>query len=267
MGSIDHNEHRDNVVRPFSFFRAGNVAKRESARPILEFEGVSKYFERDNPILRNLTLSVERGEFVFITGPSGSGKSTLLKLVYHELGAEEGHIYFSGRDVSKLTPSSISYLRRNIGVVFQDFRIIGHWSAADNVSLPMEILDMSPRIVRARVSEALQRVGLEGRGADLACTLSGGEQQRLAVARAIVTEPALVLADEPTGNLDPHLALDILTLFEEINAAGITVIFATHDHSLLEARPHRLVVLEDGKITEARHGLRSYHSDIQALTG
>lgn len=261
------NENRDNVVRPFSFFRAGTSAKRDTSRPILELEGVSKYFDRDKPILRGLDLTVERGEFAFITGPSGSGKSTLLKLIYHELTAEEGHIYFCGRDVGRLTAQSVAYLRRNIGVVFQDFRIIGHWTATDNVSLPMEILDMPARVIRGRVSEALQRVGLEGRGSELAHTLSGGEQQRLAVARAIVTEPALVLADEPTGNLDPHLALDILTLFEEINASGITVIFATHDHSLLEARPHRLIVLEDGKITEARHGLRSYHSDIQALTG
>ncbi|MCB9709180.1 MAG: ATP-binding cassette domain-containing protein [Myxococcales bacterium] len=266
MASNDTSQHRDNVVRPFSFFRSEGSPK-ESKRPLVELQGVSKYFDRDKPILRQLTLSVERGEFVFITGPSGSGKSTLLKLLYRELISDEGHVYFCGRDVGRLSPASVPYLRRNIGVVFQDFRVIGRFSATENVALPMEVLNMAPRIVRARVSEALERVGLEGRGMDLAHTLSGGEQQRLAVARAIVTEPALVLADEPTGNLDPHLALDILTLFEEINASGITVVFATHDHSLLEARPHRLVVLEEGRITEARHGLRSYHSDIQALTG
>src|SRR5262249_33363330 len=166
-----------------------------------------------------------------------------------------GHIYFCGRDIARLTKDSVPYLRRNMGVVFQDFKVIPHWSVFENVAVALEILDMPSRLVRARVAEALVRVGLADRGAERTGNLSGGEQQRVAIARAIVAEPALLIADEPTGNLDPTLALDILTLFEEINQSGTTVLFATHDHSLLAARPHRLLVLDEGRLTEARQGL------------
>jgi cell division transport system ATP-binding protein len=242
--------------RPFSFFRSGARPDPISAdKPILVMEGVYKYFQPDVATLRGIDLTIERGEFVFITGPSGSGKSTLLQLIYRKLTADDGRIYFCGRDIGRLTPSSVPYLRRNLGIVFQDFKVIAHWSVFENVSLALEILDIPQRVIRARVAEALARVGLSGRGEDRTGSLSGGEQQRVAVARAIVSEPALLIADEPTGNLDPSLALDILTLFEEINQAGTTVVFATHDHSLLSARAHRLLVLEDGRLTEAREGL------------
>jgi cell division transport system ATP-binding protein len=243
--------------RPFPFFRAGvhpNAAG--SNRPILVLENVYKYFRPDRPTLRAVNLTVERGEFVFVTGPSGAGKSTLLQLIYRKQTPDEGRILFCGRDIARLTSDSIPYLRRNLGIVFQDFKVIPHWTVFENVAIALEILSLSKRLVRARVSEALERVGLAGRGDDLTGSLSGGEQQRVAVARAIVTEPALLLADEPTGNLDPHLALDILTLFEEIHATGTTVLFATHDHSLLEQRSHRVVYIDDGRVREARRGLR-----------
>jgi cell division transport system ATP-binding protein len=242
--------------RPFSFFRSGARPDPIAAdKPILVMEGVYKYFTPDVATLRGIDLTIERGEFVFITGPSGSGKSTLLQLIYRKLHTDDGRIYFCGRDIGRLTPSSVPYLRRNLGIVFQDFKVIAHWSVFENVALALEILDIPHRVIRARVAEALSRVGLSGRGEDRTGSLSGGEQQRVAVARAIVSEPALLIADEPTGNLDPSLALDILTLFEEINQAGTTVVFATHDHSLLSARAHRLLVLEDGRLTEAREGL------------
>ncbi|MCA9582805.1 MAG: ATP-binding cassette domain-containing protein, partial [Myxococcales bacterium] len=176
-----------------------------------------------------------------------------------------GRILFCGRDISRLTDASIPYLRRNLGIVFQDFKIVPHWTVFENVAIALEILEMPRRLVRSRVAEALDRVGLAGRGNDRTEHLSGGEQQRVAVARAIVTEPALILADEPTGNLDPHLALDILTLFEEINATGTTVVFATHDHSLISKRNHRLISLEEGQVAEARTGLRSWSHRIQAV--
>jgi cell division transport system ATP-binding protein len=242
-------------ARPFSFFRAGNrvdAAGRE--KPILVLEDVYKYFDRDRPVLRGANLTIDRGEFVFVTGPSGAGKSTVLQLIYRKLTVDDGRILFCGRDIARLTGDSIPFLRRNLGIVFQDFKVVPHWTVAENVAVPLEILSMPQKVVRARIAEALERVGLAGRGGHRTGTLSGGEQQRVAVARAIVTEPALVLADEPTGNLDPQLALDILTLFEEINASGITVVFATHDHSLLEARPHRLVVIDEGRVFEARSG-------------
>ncbi len=246
------------VVRPFAFFRAGNAAHANANRPILVLEDVYKYFRPDVPTLRGVNLNVERGEFVFITGPSGAGKSTLLSLIYRAQTVDEGRILFCGRDIARLTSSSIPFLRRNLGVVFQDFKVIGHWTVFENVAVVLEILSMPRRLVRSRVSEALERVGLAGRGDELTGSLSGGEQQRVAVARAIVAEPALLLADEPTGNLDPTLALDILTLFEEIHETGTTVLFATHDHSLLEARSHRIVYIDDGRAVEARRGLSSW---------
>ena len=208
---------------------------------------------------------VERGEFLFITGPSGAGKSTLLQLIYRAQTVDEGRILFSGRDVSRLTKRSIPFLRRNLGIVFQDFKVVPHWTVFENVAIALEILSMPQRLIRARVSEALDRVGLAGRGDDRAGAMSGGEQQRVAVARAIVPEPALLLADEPTGNLDPHLAVDILTLFEEINATGTTVLFATHDHSLISKRDHRLVSIDEGRIIEAKQGLSSWPARAHSI--
>jgi cell division transport system ATP-binding protein len=246
--------------RPQSFFRH----KAEGAgKPLLVLEDVYKYFRRDIPTLRAVNLVVERGEFVFVTGPSGAGKSTLLQLVYRQHTIDGGRLLFSGRDISRLTERSIPFLRRNLGVVFQDFKIVPHWTVFENVAVSLEILGTPPRLLRARVAEALERVGLAGRGGERTEHLSGGEQQRVAIGRAIVTEPALLLADEPTGNLDPALAIDILTLFEEINESGTTVLFATHDHSLLSSSPHRLVVIDDGRLIEASQGLRAWSARTQ----
>ena len=258
---MDRGGFADSGVRPFPFFRAGVRTDPHAAqRPVLVLEDVYKYFRPDIPTLRSVNLSVERGEFLFITGPSGSGKSTLLQLIYRKHTVDEGRISFCGRDVARLTEKSIPFLRRNLGVVFQDFKVVQHWTVFENVAVALEILSMPRRLIRSRCAEALERVGLAGRGNDRTSNLSGGEQQRVAVARAIVTEPAMILADEPTGNLDPHLALDILTLFEEINATGTTVLFATHDHSLISKRDHRIVSLEEGRLIEARRGLSSWHA-------
>jgi len=236
--------------------RTGHRFDPEAARkPLLIFERVYKAYRPDAPVLRGLDLTIERGEFVFFTGPSGAGKSTLLRLLYAAESVDSGKILFMGREIGRLRPESIPFLRRNIGIVFQDFKLIPNWSVSENVAVPLQVLGMPERLVRTRVGEALERVGLSGRGSELARTLSGGEQQRVAVARAVVCEPALVLADEPTGNLDPQLAVDMLGLFEDINDTGVTVVFATHDRSLLDIRPHRVVVLDDGVATDVPNGL------------
>jgi cell division transport system ATP-binding protein len=174
---------------------------------------------------------------------------------------DEGRILFLGRDIVRLRDESIPFLRRNLGVVFQDFKLVQSWSVFENVAITLEVLGLPARLIRSRVGEALERVGLQGRGTDPAGVLSGGEQQRVAIARAIVGEPALILADEPTGNLDPQLAIDILGLFEEIHEAGTTVLFATHDRSLLDVRPRRLIVLDEGKAVDVPTGVSSYDDD------
>jgi cell division transport system ATP-binding protein len=248
--------------------RAGQRFDASAAgRPILTFESVFKAYRTDQPVLRGMDLVVERGEFVFITGPSGAGKSTLLRLVYSAEQADDGRILFLGRDVARLTPESVPVLRRNMGIVFQDFRLVPTWTVFDNVAIPLEILGLPARLIRTRVGEVLERVGLAGRGGDRAHALSGGEQQRVAIARAIVGEPAIILADEPTGNLDPQLAIDILGLFEEIHEAGTTILFATHDRSLLEVRAHRIIVLDDGRAIDVPDGLVAPLEDVTTPEG
>src|SRR5580700_1676562 len=253
----DDDDDAIRVDRPFRpLLRAGNRFGREAAqRPILIFEDVYKSYRPGAPVLRGTNLVIERGEFVFITGPSGSGKSTLLRLLYRAETVDDGRILFMGRDIARLTPKSVPFLRRNLGIVFQDFKLVATWSVFENIAVTLEVLGLPARLIRSRVGEALERVGLQGRGEDPAGVLSGGEQQRIAVARAIVGEPALVLCDEPTGNLDPQLAIDILGLFEEINESGTTVLFATHDRSLLEVRPRRLIVLDEGKALDVPNGV------------
>jgi cell division transport system ATP-binding protein len=268
MGGMDMGRPRIGAQFGRQFRPDGHFDRSAAHKPILVLDGVVKVFRADAPVLRRVDLTIERGEFVFVTGPSGAGKSTLLKLVYRAETVDEGRILFCGRDIARLTDESVPFLRRNIGVVFQDFKLVPYWTVFENVAVALEVAGMPSRVIRSRVAMALERVGLAGRGEDLASVLSGGEQQRVAVARAIVNEPAIVLADEPTGNLDPVLALDILGLFEEIHEAGTTVLFATHDRSLLEQSPqHRLIVIDDGRTIEARQGLRAVGGAIAAQRG
>jgi len=256
MARMDASER----FRPM--LRAGARFSRDAAqRPILVFEDVFKSYREGAPVLRGMSLSIERGEFVFVTGSSGSGKSTLLRMLYRAETVDDGRILFLGRDIARLRDDAVPFLRRNIGVVFQDFKLVEPWSVYENVAIVLEVLGLPQRLIRARVGEALERVGLAGRGEDPAGVLSGGEKQRVAIARAIVGEPALLLADEPTGNLDPQLAIDILGLFEEIHETGTTVLFATHDRTLLEVRPRRVVVLDEGKAIDVPNGIATDEYD------
>jgi cell division transport system ATP-binding protein len=243
------------AFRPSALRRGQRFDPTAADRPVLTFDNVFKAYRADCPVLRGFSLTIQRGEFVFVTGPSGSGKSTLLRLLYAAENVDAGRILFLGREVGRLTHESVPFLRRNIGIVFQDFKLIENYTVLDNVGLPLQVLGLSERAIKLRVGEVLERVGLGGRGQERASVLSGGEKQRVAIARAIVSEPALLLADEPTGNLDPQLAVDILGLFEDIHATGVTVMFATHDRSLLDIRPRRVVVLDEGRAYDVPQGL------------
>ncbi len=198
--------------------------------------------------LRDVSLSVERGEFVFLTGPSGAGKTTLLRLLFGAEHPSRGQIVVAGRNVSRLSSASIPELRRQIGVIFQDFKLLPERTVFENVGITLEIAGLPRRELRARTWSMLRRLGLGHRLDNRPRALSGGEQQRVAIARALVNDPPLLLADEPTGNLDPDLALDIMDIIADAHARGTTVIVATHDPSLLERYPHRRLLLESGRL-------------------
>lgn len=202
----------------------------------------------DTPALIDINLRVRRGDFIFLTGPSGAGKTSLLKLIFCEERPTEGQILVDGRNIARLKSSSIPYLRRNIGVVFQDFRLLMNKTVFENISLPLRIRAIKKREQKRRAWEALKMVNLQHRMNHIPEKISGGEQQRAAFARAVVNEPLLLLADEPTGNLDDRIAVIIIGLMEQINARGTTVMLATHDRWLLKKFPRRTVVLDKGRI-------------------
>ena len=211
---------------------------------------VCKSYGPDREVLGSVSFDVRRGEFLYITGPSGAGKSTLLKLLYRAEEPDSGEVLFCGRDLARLSRDSIPFLRRNIGVVFQDFRLLSNRTAFENTALALEVLGIRPRELRKRVSYVLDRVGLKDKSHEPVRNLSGGEQQRVAVARAVVAEPAMILADEPTGNLDTLRAAEVLSLLDAVNRRGTAVIVATHDHMLMAARARRTVTLADGGVAD-----------------
>ncbi len=202
--------------------------------------------------LRDVSVSIKRGEFVFLTGPSGAGKTTLLRLLFGAEHPSMGQIVVAGRNVSRLSSASIPELRRQIGVIFQDFKLLSERTVFENVGITLEIAGLPRRELRARTWSMLRRLGLGHRLDHRPRTLSGGEQQRVAIARALVNDPPLLLADEPTGNLDPDLALDIMDIIADAHARGTTVIVATHDPGLLERYPHRRIVLDNGRLVMDR---------------
>ncbi|MDA8174061.1 MAG: cell division ATP-binding protein FtsE [Nitrospiraceae bacterium] len=198
---------------------------------MIKFESVSKSYD-GNMVLNDLSFHVEKGELAFLTGPSGAGKTTILKLIYHALAPEAGAIYINGQNTCFIKHSDIPWLRRAIGIVFQDFRLLLTKTVFENVALALRIRGLDEREIKARVMETLKMVGLRHKSDNFPQALSGGEQQRVVIARAIAAEPMLILADEPTGNLDPETAAGIMSSFKEINARGATILIATHNRDL-----------------------------------
>jgi cell division transport system ATP-binding protein len=215
---------------------------------MIRFNHVTKTYKGTTPALRDVTVDIKRGEFVFIVGPSGSGKTTFLRLVTKEEHADEGEIWVAGKEVGVLAPWKVPYLRRNIGCVFQDFRLLPTRSVYDNVAFALEVIGRPRHVVRSQVPQILKLVGLESKMSSLPGELSAGEQQRVAVARAFVNRPLILLADEPTGNLDPATTNGIMRLLERINEYGTTVVMATHDRGIVDTMRRRVIEMSQGVV-------------------
>jgi len=217
---------------------------------VIEAANLSKQYSRGVYALRDLSLSIDKGEFIFLTGPSGAGKSTFLRLLLREEISTEGSLMVGGRELSTMSSSETQAYRRSLGFVFQDFRLISRMTVFQNVAFVMRVLGVPEIIQQRKTFQVLKWVGLQHRMNSVPEELSGGEQQRVAIARALVNEPQLVLADEPTGNLDPDLSLEIMNLFREINSRGTTVVVATHDRELIRRVGRRAITLDHGRVVE-----------------
>ncbi|MDZ7577929.1 MAG: cell division ATP-binding protein FtsE [Candidatus Nanopelagicales bacterium] len=216
---------------------------------MIRFENVTKlYKSQQTPALREVSVDIEKGEFVFLVGPSGSGKSTFLRLCLKEDNPTSGTVWVAGKDVGKLPSWRVPHLRRQIGTVFQDFRLLPNKTVEENVAFALEVIGKPRSAIRQVVPEVLELVGLDGKERRFPHELSGGEQQRVAIARAFVNRPAIVIADEPTGNLDPTTSIGIMKLLDRINRTGTTVVMATHDSQIVDQVRKRVIELEDGAV-------------------
>ena len=215
---------------------------------MLKMTDVSKVYPGGSVALQNVDIHIEPGEFVFVVGPSGAGKSTFIKMLFREVLPTTGSIFVNGVDILSLTPNEIPYMRRQLGIIFQDYRLLPDRTVYENVAFAMEVIETPHRKIKRRVLNVLDLVGLRHRADAYPNELSGGEQQRIAIARAIVNDPIMVIADEPTGNLDPETSWDIMEIFKEINAEGTTIVMATHDKEIVDAMGKRVIAIEDGKI-------------------
>ena len=216
--------------------------------PIIALDHVSKKYSTGVDALYNVDLRIEKGDFVFIVGKSGSGKSTLIKILLKELQPTRGELYIAGRKVTNLQRKQVPRYRRNIGVVFQDFRLLKDQTVFENIAFAQRIIGTSKRDITRNVNTMLAVVGLQGKAKDYPSQLSGGEQQRVAIARALVNQPTILLADEPTGNLDPQNAWDIMMLLNQVNKMGTTVVVVTHNNDIVDAMQKRVVTLQDGSL-------------------
>jgi len=217
---------------------------------MIRLDGVSKRYPGGNEALSGVSLHIRRGEMVFVTGHSGAGKSTVLRLIPLLERPSHGAVMIGGVNLARLARRRIPHLRRGIGMIFQDHRLLADRTVFDNVALPLVIAGLPHRELGRRVRAALDKVGLLGKERASPVTLSGGEQQRVGIARAVVSRPPVLLADEPTGNLDPALSEEIMRLFEQFNAVGVTIVIASHDHGLIERMGHRRITLDGGRILD-----------------
>ena len=215
---------------------------------MIRLKDVEKTYENGTEALQGISFTIEDGEFVFLVGPSGSGKSTIIKLLTGEVIPTAGRVMVNGFSMSRISDRQIPYMRRTIGVIFQDFRLIPKKTVFDNLSLAMRAVGATPRDIRTRIPYVLELVGLKGMEDRYPDELSGGEQQRVAIARALVNNPSTIVADEPTGNLDPNRSLEIMTLLERINALGTTVVVVTHERDLVNHFDKRLIMIDHGQV-------------------
>ncbi len=216
---------------------------------MIRFENVTKSYDGQNrPALEDVNVEVEKGQFVFLVGPSGSGKSTFLRLVLRESRPTVGHVYVAGKELNRLPAWKVPGLRRQIGTVFQDFRLLPNKTVQDNVAFALQVIGKNKAMINRTVPETLELVGLEGKGKRMPDELSGGEQQRVAIARAFVNRPKMLIADEPTGNLDPTTSVGIMKLLDRINRTGTTVIMATHDSGVVDQMRKRVIELQSGRL-------------------
>ena len=215
---------------------------------MIEFQNVTKTYENGTEAIRGIDLKIEDGEFVFLVGPSGSGKSTLLNLLTAELKPTSGKIHINGFELDTIKKKQVPYLRRTVGVIFQDFRLIEKKTVYQNVAFAMRVIGASEKEIRKRVPYVLELVGLQDKSRSYPDELSGGEQQRVAIARALINNPAMIVADEPTGNLDPGKSLEIMLLLEQINALGTTVLVVTHEADMVDRFHKRVIAINEGLI-------------------
>lgn len=226
---------------------------------MLIMSDVSKVYPGGSMALQDVNVHIEPGEFVFVVGPSGAGKSTFIKMLFREVLPTTGSIFVNGVDILALSPKEIPFMRRQLGIIFQDYRLLPDRTVFENVAFAMQVIEAPHRKIRRQVNNVLDLVGLRHRSNAYPNELSGGEQQRIAIARAIVNDPVFVIADEPTGNLDPETSWDIMEIFKEINSAGTTIVMATHDKDVVDAMGKRVIAIEQGRIVrDEKEGAYGY---------
>lgn len=228
---------------------------------MIEFRNVHKVYDNGSVALEDVSIHIEKGEFVLVCGHSGAGKSTFIKLLSHEVTPDSGTVFVNDVDVTRIKSSKVPYLRRKLGIVFQDFRLLPSKTVFENVAFALEVIEEKPKVIKDKVLNVLDLVGLSDKANDLPQDLSGGEQQRVAIARAIVNKPLVLIADEPTGNLDPQTSRDISDLFKAINNSGTTVVMVTHDMDMVSYLNKRVIALENGHVVSDQMRGAEFHEN------